>query len=260
MAIHLSSLEGQVKDNSISKKQEDQYCFNFTVAYVTPFVNEKSFQRIGSILSLNGGVAIKLSESKYLGFEGSTSVSFSPSGELLEVPRIWPKFKFEFTNTERVVTLFTVGNLYNPSLGFQLDAEVILNPSSEVEQVLSGYLLGITQTFDARPGEVRIRPANSWLAISGLKYVKPINGKWATIFKGGIGLRGDSGTNPKLVGNASIALSWDFISAITSFTNAVPERGFPNYFVSTLQINMTTLWRRYISQQGCTINSSLMGF
>ncbi len=242
------------------KQKEDKYCFKCIASFVNPFLQENSFERIGSILSFRGGFAYKLGEKKYIGLEGATSLFFPKGGGAIGEPEVLPQLKFEFTNTDRVITLLTIGQLYNPSLGFQADLEIILSNPKEKKFIFSNYFLGINQTFDLKPGEDRVRPPNSWLAVSGLQFVKPMKNKWLFVAKAGIGARGDSDENTKFTGNLEIVLRWHYVTAVAQYTNAVPDRGFPNYFVSVLSLDLTKIWRQHISNRECNIGSYIMGY
>ncbi len=245
---------------SINIPDENKYCFKFTSSYVNPFIKDNSFERIGSILAFKGGWAYKLAEKKYIGFEAGTSLFFPVGGGPISDPQVLPSIKFEFTNTEQIVTLLTVGHIYNPSLGFKLDAEYIYNSPSQDNYILSQYLLGVNQTFDLRPNENSNSPPSSWIIVSGLQFVKPLKNKWLIVLKSGLGARGDTSEKTKLVWNGDLVLRWNYISAVAQYTNAVPDRGFPSYFVSVLSLDITKVWRQYISKKDCKIGSALMGY
>lgn len=254
--IGKSEIHAQV---AVAQSGENAYCFKFTTSFISPFLRENNFERIGSILALKGGFAYKLPGDKYLALEAGTSLFFPKGGGPIGDPKILPQLKLEFANTAKVSTLLTAGQIYNPSLGLQLDINLKITKNQN-NYILSGFLTGINHTFNLKTGELRTSPPTSWLALGGIKYVRPLPKDWVIVFKGGMGLRGDSDFKPKFIGNGSLIFGWDFITLVGSYTNIVPERGFPEYFVSVVEIDFTKLWRRYISKKNCTIRSALIGY
>ena len=240
--LSLNTAQGQDHDHSRTQ-------FHFNLNYVNPFPESNNFERIGSVLGIRGGLTFEIEDDKYIGFDLSTSLFFPKGGGEVNSPKLLPQAKFKFAQSEQLWTEISLGALYNPSsLGFEVDLSYKWDKISSQKNIWSFYANGVSQTFDIPEEERRANAPVSWLGIAGLKYIRKFNDNFAMIIKPGIGLRGDSDVDTKIIANGSLTFSWKYLSVTAAYTNKVAQREFPAYFVTAVGLDVMKMIQSFRSK------------
>lgn len=257
IALYCFGTELYSQPESLNQKKLQLSC---DLGYTNPYPKANSFERIGSILGINAGLTYELVEKNYIGINLSSALFFPKGGGDFTSPNILPQARFKFSNTEKLWTEIAIGALYNPSLGIEINASYSLQEISTSKNIFSFYLNGVTQTFGIKEGEIRTQAPMSWLAVAGIKYIKPFNKDLAVIIKPGIGLRGDSDTATKFVLNGAAIVAWKYLSVVTAYSNKTPQRGFPVFVVSSIGFDVAKFINQIKSKKKIASHGSLLEY